>query len=408
MELQPLYREIDELLEARARRPVRETATDRTLDAKLERLSRALLSRAESCGEPLGLGVVESWCPRLQESAVFIVGYRRTGKSTLRSLLYGHPAFGAVLHVESKHFKRFLPAYGHLERSAQVRVLHGRWLQRLVAPRAHPPFWILGRPWEAPSDPYELFTLYLCWLARRYEDRDLLGLLATALAAVRLEQGRLTAEPRLWVEEMSQLEGMVGEIAGVYPLAKFIHAVRDPRGTVADLIKEGLRQDAWHLSGSVRRSLAAALRNRRRLGRERYFVVRYEDLVRETRSTMEALARFLEIEFADCLLIPAAAGGAAGQASSESTRESAQEIHTLSLEPWRGYLDARSLAILQARTGRVARRLGYPRRQSRARTSWTLAAERAARLARRLRRAALRSSESRDQPVADQRARRLR
>ncbi len=307
----------------------------------------------------------------------------------------GPPRRVTTLHEDA-------PGRLRLDRVALADALHGRWLHRLINPHGQAPFWTLGRPWELRADPYRQFTRYFYWLADRDPGQDLLGIVAAALAAVRLEHARIGLDARYWVDKTPFHELHADQIATAYPDAKFLHMVRDPRSTVAGLLQLGWESQAWVASLKVKTSLSAAVRNSRRLGSDRYLVVRYEDLVNDPRGSMQRLANHLEIEFADTLLRPTERGGVPRTPNSSwvGPRPS-EEIHSLSLDPWRGYLDDHSLAIVAARTGRRARSLGYPLAQGSTRTLLTLGTERAVRLPRRIVRA-YRGDQGREtRPAAD-------
>ena len=105
----------------------------------------------------------------------------------MQELLDGHPQL-AVLPGESNHFHTFLPRDPERIAADAQRW----WLLRLITPSGIPPFWALGRPWEADADPYAVFTQRLLGLVAANPGRDVLGLAAVALAP-----GERTA----WVEK---------------------------------------------------------------------------------------------------------------------------------------------------------------------------------------------------------------
>jgi hypothetical protein len=84
------------------------------------------------------------------------------------------------------------------------------------------------------------------------------------------------------------------ELMGLFPGSKLIHIVRDGRDVCRSLAKVGWhgptdRDRAGYWSLRVEMAHAAA----RELGPERNFIIRYEDLVLETRATLESLCDFL-------------------------------------------------------------------------------------------------------------------
>src|SRR5581483_6739317 len=213
-DLAPLYRRIDELLELRARDfPRRVEPTFGLLQAAIRELATSLRERAS--------GVTPEEPPAALVSApVFVLGYYRSGTTLMLNLLQGHPDV-AALPGESRHFNvlRHLP----------LDEVHDAWIRRLVSPDGQPPFWALGRPWEDGDDGYARFTRRLLAYAAADPDDDLLGIAAAALADA---QGR---PARLWAEKTPRNELLVDDILSVYPKARFVHVVRDPRATVASI-----------------------------------------------------------------------------------------------------------------------------------------------------------------------------
>ncbi len=359
MELRALYREIDDLLPARARDyPRRSEPIWSRLAGALEEAARLLRERVRDDPYPPS-PAAQACATELLGRAVFVVGYKKSGTTLLLSLLDGHAEIGVLPHHESRWFTRLRPRMAGLDRTAQLDELQREWTHFLINPSGEPPFWLLGRPWELEADPYEQLTSYLYWLAGRHPGQDLLGVLATALVAVRLDQGLAASPPRYWLEKSTQYELYADEILATYPAARFVHVVRDPRGTVAALRKIGMTQDAWRSSAEVERSLAAALHNAERLGPHRYLVVRYEDIVRDTAGEMAKIANFVGVAFDETLLTPTIAGLPSTANSAWSERRVRGEVHTFSLESWRDALDPRAVTLVEARTGAVARALGY-------------------------------------------------
>ncbi len=358
--LSELYRELDALLEARARDyPRRVEPTWSTLIRRLDDLRATLRERSRPRGRLAPSEAAQACCERLLGSAVFIVGYKKSGTSLLRNLLDGHPELAVVPAHESSHWVSFLREHGHLPRIEQVDIVHDRWLRRFVNPRGEPPFWLLGRPWELEADPYERLSSYLYWLADRYPGQDLLGILAVAIVAARLDSGTLEREPRCWVEKSPTHELYVDEIVRTYPQARFLHIVRDPRATVAALKRLDKKEDPWLASRELQRSLDAALRYPERLGPDRYLVLRYEDLVTEPRAVMRRVADFLGVEFADGLLTATTGGQPVRANSAWEEKRVRGEIHALSLDSWGEVLGPLTVSLVERRTASRARALGY-------------------------------------------------
>jgi hypothetical protein len=340
------YRRIDALLEARARDyPRRVEPTWTELLGVIDDVAARLREGTPTGTEPLPL-------PGFYDRPVFIVGHRKTGTTLLQELLDGHPQL-VVLPGESNHFLTFLPRFGALAAERIAAEAQRWWMLRLITPSGIPPFWAAGRPWELAADPYAAFSGRLVELVLANPDRDPLGLAAVALAS-----GARSA----WVEKTPGHEHEADRILAVYPGARFVHVVRDPRSVAAAVARldraTGQPTDVVAVGLTVRRSFEAAERNRRALG-ARYLVLRYEELVADPETVMRRVAGVLGLDWAGTLLAPTVGGVAATSNSAWSARKVTGEIESRRLDLWREELDARSVELIAAATGRIARRFGY-------------------------------------------------
>lgn len=346
-ELNVLYRQIDELLELRARDfPRRVEPTWSRLRGRLDELTERL--RAEAAREAAPAPAVSE---RLLESAVFVVGYPKSGTTLLLGLLDGHPEL-AVVPGETRYFTDLLPAAAG-SRERVLDELHRRFVPYLVNPTGQPPFWLLGRPWEG-EDGYLRFTRALFALARAHPARDPLALVAAAFT---------DGVPHAWIEKTPLHLDHVDEILATYPRARFVQVVRDPRSTAASICR--FREHGWSLDmrevvRGIDRALRSALEQPRRLGEERYLVVRYEELVRSPERELARIAAFAGVEWDESLLRPTLAGHEMRANSAWLVRRTVGEIHALSLDDPGAGLDRRVLRFLLATTGESARELGYP------------------------------------------------
>ena len=353
------YRRIDGLLTARARdypRRVEPVWSEllAAIDAVAERLRGEL--------EP-GAGDSVSRLPAVYDSPVFVVGHRKTGTTLLLDLLDGHPQL-VVLPSESNHFLTFLPQFGRLGADRIVAEAQKWWILRLIIPSGIPPFWAAGRPWELDVDPYELFSRRLFELDAGNPGRDSLGMAAVALQAALAEsRGVEPSEPSSWVEKTPGQEHCVDRIVGLYPRARFVHLLRDPRSIAAAISRldraTGHDTDLLGVGLTVSQSFSAAARNLRKLGEGRYLVLRYEELVTDPEAVMRRTADFVGIEWAGSLLTPTVGGVEATSNSAWPARIVTGQIESRRLELWREELDERSSELVSGITRQAAGRFGY-------------------------------------------------
>jgi hypothetical protein len=289
----------------------------------------------------------------LAEHPIFVVGYYKSGTTLLLSLLDGHPELIA-LPGESRHFTSFVPRTAGLAAEDRIRELHAAVVRNAITPYGLPPHWLLGRPLEESADPYDVLGKRLVGLARARGSRDLLGVTAQALAIV------TGGSPRLWVEKTPLHELHVDEIVAAYPEARFIHVLREPHSTIESIVRfDAGRPLVDPLTGSseLAQSFAAARAGRTRLG-ERYLLVRYDELVTDTRGTMERLASCLDVAFDERLLTPTTLGLPSTANAGRPERRVSGAVHTLSLGDTRSE-PLRRRMLVDALVGQNARALGF-------------------------------------------------
>ena len=116
----------------------------------------------------------------------------------------------------------------------------------------------------------------------------------------------------------TSIEIYANEIFEWFPDAKFLHLVREPKDNYAAL-KAGVEKyysklgenDLETLASSINRAklgLEFGLINQKRYGKEKYKIVRFEDLVDKTQQTMESIVDFIDVSFDEKLLSPTKLG----------------------------------------------------------------------------------------------------
>jgi hypothetical protein len=106
------------------------------------------------------------------------------------------------------------------------------------------------------------------------------------------------------------------ELMEVFPEARFVHVVRDPRATIASMLRvggrareKGLRAQSFtrsvrHAANHIKRSLRAGFRAGK-LAPDRLLEVRYEALVSEPAGEIGRICAFLDVPYAPQMLDPA-------------------------------------------------------------------------------------------------------
>ncbi|MFQ5470388.1 MAG: sulfotransferase [Gammaproteobacteria bacterium] len=165
----------------------------------------------------------------------------------------------------------------------------------------------------------------------------------------------------------------------LFPDAKFIHVVRDPRATIASLLSVGKKaREKGEAPAPFARNLSSAIAYVRKCLKagfdahaaapEHVFNVVYEDLTREPERVSRELCDFLGVEWSESLLKPGEKshlGEAAITVNSKEIWYDAKTYNsnpnTSSLEKWRSSLNAvQQIAIVRSFSGfDQLKQLGY-------------------------------------------------
>ena len=146
-----------------------------------------------------------------------------------------------------------------------------------------------------------------------------------------------------WGDQTALIERRAPEILDAYPAARFVHMIRDPRDRFVDSLTGGgigrggasAACEAWLESVQLGEMHSAA-------HPDRYLVVRFEDLARDPRSTLDRVLAFLgEPSLGSEASVPVSEQLAAGVGMYEDV------------------LPARSVALIESRCGAVMLRHRY-------------------------------------------------
>lgn len=242
-----------------------------------------------------------------EERVVFLGGHRKCGTTMFLNLFDGHPEC-CVFPTDISVLYAYFPVYTDGEHSAEERlkrldvVIFGT-LQRLRERQ--------GLDERLPVEAMrEHFFAHV--------DRDRLADIGTVIrqlvASYRVAIDRpVEAAPVVVLKETS-LEIFAGMLADLFPGARFIQLLRDPRDNLGAL-RAGVDKhyslfgetEAHILASLLHRvglSHALAEPNRAHLGADRFATPRFEDLVKDPGAQMREVAAFAGIEFTPQLCSP--------------------------------------------------------------------------------------------------------
>jgi hypothetical protein len=267
---------------------------------------------------------------------IFIGGPDRCGKTTLQAFLSSHPNI-AIPAVGSNLWSYFYGQYGDLRSQANFErclsaLLHYKHALFLKpdAERIRREFW-QGEPSYA-----RLFAL----LHEHYAER--------------------AGKPR-WGDQTGLIERYADPILKAYPGAKMLHMLRDPRDRYEASL-EMWPDGKGRVGAATGRWLYSARLARRNQARYpgRYMIVHFENLVRDTESTLRAVCQFLDEDYTPEML---AMGGSPGHRSKVlQDAENTSSVVSLSADfigRYRGRISREELAFMQAHAGRQMAAFGY-------------------------------------------------
>lgn len=221
----------------------------------------------------------------------FVVGSDRSGTTLLRLYLDAHPLL--AVPSESWFLIDLFEAYG-----AAGALDAARLAEAVDMVAAHPRF-VDG--WRVDLDA----------LRAELAARTPVAMSEFIDALFRAETG-ISGEGR-WGDKTPEYSLHLAELHRCFPRAQFVHIVRDGRDVYLSLAAKRWSDRGStpyelgrYWAGVVTRVAAAGAR----LGRDAYLEIRYEDLVLDTRATLEKVMAFLGVPFDDAVL--AAHQGAGG------------------------------------------------------------------------------------------------
>jgi len=210
----------------------------------------------------------------------FIIGVPRSGTTLLSVMLSNHPEVyvdgDSVGMPLARLYRRYLR--GNCASNADEA---GAFLQKLLARSYKGRLQRLteGVLWDAGSESLqEFFFRAVCAFAER--------------------QGK-----KMWGDKTPELNFYLQEIIQLFPDAKFIHLLRDPRPNAWSLHQRQLYP--LPLAAQYWREInGMACAQRNLLGADRFLILKYEDLLQYPRESMEEVCSFLGLPFVEEVLDP--------------------------------------------------------------------------------------------------------
>ncbi|MEM1119743.1 MAG: sulfotransferase [Bacteroidota bacterium] len=159
---------------------------------------------------------------------------------------------------------------------------------------------------------------------------------------------------QIWGDKSPNLQHFTSDLMRLIPEAKFIHIVRDGRANAFSMSKRSyknlqLSAQQW-VEGNV-----YGLVNQATLGKEKYQIVKYEDLLLRPEEVLRSICTFLDIPFSAAMF------------DLSSHKEIASDkryvktfFDTSKIDKWKQQLSEKELLKVERIQGALLQKLGYP------------------------------------------------
>jgi len=249
------------------------------------------------------------------EFPIFICGHRKTGTTLLANLFDG--AEDAVAFPDdSTFFYMYFPRYvsedysNQEKKSRLVDVLIGEVHAKKIE-KANCSEEEKQQLRNKLGDFKEIIKAY------NGNDYSLKGVLTRFIKAYNDSFTKLKSS-KVWIEKTTSTEIYAAELARIFPNAKFVHIIRDPRDNWASL-SSGWDKRYQHYNDDIKRlkqsliergrlGLEMAKCNLENLGEGKYHIIKFEDLTTNPKQHIAELASFIGIEYSNTFLYPSTFG----------------------------------------------------------------------------------------------------
>ncbi|MFX0022551.1 MAG: sulfotransferase [Candidatus Hermodarchaeota archaeon] len=302
----------------------------------------------------------------LHENAVFICGEMKSGTTLILELLDNHPELIVIpgdahminlIRNPSLIYNK-ISDHSNSPYTNSLKDWDTYWVMRLINPLGIRPFWIFGDS----EDPYREFLHYLNYWLETLPFSEHCPFLAVIFSYYCANPNR-GDKPKMWIEKTPSNEHKVDQILDFFPSAKFIHTIRDPRHNIASLRRlYGVRKWNWdvkNVSFRIKKSIETGLMNQKKLGKERYHIVHYEDLIMNPNIELKRITSFLQIPFYENLLYPSVNGFPAKSNTMFQEREIQGGILAETRKNWQTEFKHQEQKIITSILSPVANKLGY-------------------------------------------------
>jgi hypothetical protein len=291
---------------------------------------------------------------------LFIGGSPKSGTTLLMSLLDNHPQL--VVLPEESHYLAERRKYLALDNyEAKLRRLLGKKeLKRLARGWAEPP--LEGASVDVRTYSHFDYNRFVA-LADSFIKQPWINdslLFSEFMRAYGIVLGADIRNCVRWVEKSTGNEIYEEVLDELYPDAKVIQIVRDPRGVFSS--RKGRQIKNFGHYTKAHRLTRDWNRNTREIPRlrrdPRRLIIRYEDLVRNPRENMEAVCRFAGLDCSEKMLNPTLAGN--DWQGNSVFHETFKGISTASADEWKDRLSEHEIWWIELHCRKGMELANYP------------------------------------------------
>ncbi|MCG6872894.1 MAG: sulfotransferase [Gammaproteobacteria bacterium] len=289
-------------------------------------------------------------------------GAHRSGTTLLRNLLDGHSVV-LTLPLDGKGHD-WVRRIAKRPSDARDQEVAKDILSQLICPNYEkPPQWVLARQRMELAPYLHLARLLAGWQRDAGADPKamLLAILGSYYAS--LDDGA-RAGKRYWAEKTTSNLFRTDELCRMFPRARFVCIVRHPAGVIcSQKRRQQFKQrkfDIFRELEYLRQVLSRAQQNVQELGKGRFHVVRYEDLVDNKEFELKKICAFLHIPVEGISKNPTVNGYPASPNTVYSVgTEELGRISNSSANLWRKTLSAEEITLVETCLGGAMAPFGY-------------------------------------------------
>ncbi|MEN8243171.1 MAG: sulfotransferase, partial [Chloroflexota bacterium] len=295
----------------------------------------------------------------LKQRPVFIVGHPKAGTSLLLNLLDSHSQL-VVFPEETLFLRRVLPLLEKSPRGAWYGIAKANlidffnWNTESTVPSQ--------AGFETHDYSFISFDAVEKAMEKDWGSVATYGdVLSAAVIAFGDAAGQLSESASRWVEKTPLHEYAANKIFELWPEAKILHIVRDPRDNFSSYERKHADWTAQHFARKWRRSTRAGLTSLRRFGPDRYLMLKYEDLVLDNQEVIERICTFLEIRFEEILNQPTKVGKA--WSANTMFGVGSEQISSAPVGRWENILSNDDVTVIEVIASKQMKACGYPQKR---------------------------------------------